>query len=61
MKKILEFFLENKFAIIFSILIIGIYLFATLSGNRICDCEKTEKERNSGRTRFYNSNNYQHK
>lgn len=61
MKKIISYCLENKFALLVSTLVLGIYLYATFSGNRICDCEKTEKERNMGRNRFYNSNNYQHK
>lgn len=61
MKKIIQYSLENKFALIFSTAVICIYLYATFTGNRICDCEKTEKERYSGRNRFYNSNNYQHK
>lgn len=61
MKEIIKYSLENKFAILVSIIVLSIYFFATFSGNRICDCEKTEKERNSGKNRFYNSNNYQHK
>lgn len=61
MKNIIKYCLENKIALIISILVIGIYLQATLAGNRICDCEKTEKEQNRRVNRFYNSNNYQHK
>jgi hypothetical protein len=61
MKKALAYILENKFALLISLIVVSGYYYYTLSGNRICNCEKTEHEKRSRVNRFYNSNNYQHK
>lgn len=61
MKKALTYILENKFALLISLIVVSGYYYYTLSGNRICNCEKTEHEKRSRVNRFYNSNNYQHK
>ncbi|MCZ8196189.1 MAG: hypothetical protein O9267_01125 [Flavobacterium sp.] len=61
MKKALTYILENKFALLISLIVVSGYYYYTLSGNRICNCEKTEQEKRSRVNRFYNSNNYQHK
>jgi hypothetical protein len=61
MKKIVDFIVENKFAIIISLIVMGVYYYSTFSGDRICNCEKTEKEKRTRVNRFYNSNSYHHK
>lgn len=61
MKNSLNFILNNKLPIIVGFLVFSIYIYNTFSGNRICDCEKTEKDKPNKTHRFYNSNNYNHK
>ena len=39
---------------------LGVYIYFALAGNRICDCETTEKYRTSGTSRS-SSNHFYHK
>jgi hypothetical protein len=61
MKNNLHFILNNKIPILIGVLVFSAYVYNTFSGNRICDCETTEKEKPNRIKRFYNSNNYNHK
>lgn len=56
-----QYILNNKFPVFLSVTIILIYLFSTISGNRICNCEKTENNKRTRSSRIYNSNSYNHK
>ncbi len=55
-----DFILNNKWAIVISIIAYVVFLNFSISGNRICDCQTTEKTqsgsstyRGSGVNRFY--------
>ena len=54
-----EFFANNKWPILMGVAVYGMFLYFTISGNRICDCvstEKTNSNTTSGRvgvSRFY--------
>lgn len=56
-----EFITNNKWPLLIGVAAYGMFLFFTISGNRICDCVSTEKvssnANNSGRvggvSRFY--------
>lgn len=61
MNTIKYYMLNNKMPILVAMMVIAAYLFSTISGNRICDCEKTEKEHRTRSSRIYNSNSYNHK
>jgi hypothetical protein len=61
MNNILKIILQNKIPVLIGVFVLSTYSYATFSGNRICDCEKVEKEKNSRIRRFYNSNHYNHK
>ncbi|WP_130733418.1 hypothetical protein [Flavobacterium sp. J27] len=52
---------NNKIPILIVVAILVIYLSSTFSGNRICNCEKVEKEKRTRSSRIYNSNSYHHK
>lgn len=56
-----NFIFNNKLPVLVAVLMIAIYFFSTISGNRICNCEKTEKEKRTRSSRIYNSNSYNHK
>lgn len=56
-----EYVFGNKLPVLIATAVIAAYLFSTMSGNRICNCEKTEKEKRSRSSRVYNSNSYNHK
>lgn len=56
-----DYIFNNKLPILIATAVIATYLFSTMSGNRICNCEKTEKEKRSRSSRIYNSNSYNHK
>jgi len=38
-----DFIVNNKWPLLFGIVAFGMFLFFTISGNRICDCVSTEK------------------
>lgn len=64
MNHLLQFFgflKNNILSVIIGIIVFSTYTYYTYSGDRICNCEKVEKERNNRVNRFYNSNNYNHK
>lgn len=64
MNYLLQFFgflKTNILSVIIGIIVFSTYTYYTYSGDRICNCEKVEKERNNRVNRFYNSNNYNHK
>jgi len=54
-----NFIANNKWPVLAGILVYGLFLFFTISGNKICDCASTEKyssNNNNGRVgvaRFY--------
>ncbi|VXC02475.1 conserved hypothetical protein [Flavobacterium sp. 9AF] len=56
-----KYIFNNKLPIVLVIMVLAVYLFSTFSGNRICNCEKTEKEKRTRSSRIYNSNSYHHK
>jgi hypothetical protein len=58
---LIRFFKSNILAVIVGIIMFTTYTYYTFSGDRICNCEKVEKERRTRLNRFYNSNNYNHK
>lgn len=43
MEKVTAFLKTNYIAIIIGVLFYGLYLHAAMEGNRLCDCESTEK------------------
>lgn len=49
MDEALKFLKNNVFSIVIGLFVYTAYLFFTYSGNRICDCETTEKY-SSGQT-----------
>ena len=57
MEKTIIFVKENYLAVIFGLVFYAVFLFYTIEGNSICDCESTEnyKPNNTGHsvTRFY--------
>lgn len=58
MEKALSFVKENYLALLIGLFFYGIFLYYTIEGNRLCDCESTEdyKPTNSGHSsvnRFY--------
>lgn len=58
MGKVLSFVKENYLALLIGLFFYGIFLYYTVEGNRLCDCESTEdyKPTNSGHSsvnRFY--------
>lgn len=58
MGKVLSFVKENYLALLIGLFFYGIFLYYTIEGNRLCDCESTEdyKPTNSGHSsvnRFY--------
>ncbi len=58
MGKITKFITENYIALLIGLCFYGLFLYATVEGNRICDCESTEnyKPSNTGHSsvnRFY--------
>lgn len=58
---LISFLKNNLLAILVGFMIFTTYTYYTFSGNRICNCEKVQKERSTRINRFYNSNNYNHK
>ncbi|WP_445711402.1 hypothetical protein [Flavobacterium sp.] len=56
-----QYIFNNKLPLLVVVFVIATYLFSTMSGNRICNCEKTEKEKRTRSSRVYNSNSYNHK
>ena len=61
MNSLKDYIFNNKLPVLIAIVLISSYLFSTMSGNRICNCEKTEKEKRTRSSRIYNSNSYNHK
>lgn len=57
MKNTFDFVKNNLVAIAIGLLCFGVYLHFAYSGNRICDCESTERYSSSGNrssiNRFY--------
>ena len=58
METFIAYITRNYIAFIAAVLFVGAYLFFSFQGNRICDCEKTEKyssatTRTGGVNRFY--------
>jgi hypothetical protein len=57
MEKTIIFVKENYLAVLFGLVFYAVFLFYTIEGNSICDCESTEnyKPNNTGHsvTRFY--------
>ncbi|KAF2332286.1 hypothetical protein [Flavobacterium ginsenosidimutans] len=59
MKRISDFFSNNWAPLAIGFFCFGVYMYFTLAGNRICDCETTEKYSTAGsRTSF---NRFYHK
>ncbi|CAM3970145.1 MULTISPECIES: hypothetical protein [Flavobacterium] len=56
-----QYIFNNKLPLLVVVFVIATYLFSTMSGNRICNCEKIEKEKRTRSSRIYNSNSYNHK
>lgn len=48
MKNIIDFLKNNLAALAIGLFCFGVYLYFAYSGNRICDCETTEKYSTSG-------------
>lgn len=58
MERVSNFIKENYLALLIGLCFYGIFVYYTTQGNRLCDCESTEKYKptNSGRStvnRFY--------
>ncbi len=62
MEKVLGFIKNNYIALLIGALFYVLYVHAAVSGNRICDCESTEKYNSSstGTHRFV-GNRFYHK
>lgn len=55
-----DFIFRNKWALLIATTMFSLYLYITYNGNRICDCQSTEKTQNGssvyrggGVNRFY--------
>lgn len=57
MEKLTHFIRENKLALILGALFYAYFLYSSVAGNRICDCESTQEYRSSNvvttRNHFY--------
>ena len=57
MEKIIQFIKENYLILLIGFCFYGLFLYYTVEGNRLCDCESTEnyKPTHAGHTvnRFY--------
>ena len=60
MKKISDFVTNNWTAFAIGFLCFGAYLYFTIAGNRVCDCEKTENYKPTGSSRS-SYNHFYHK
>ncbi|RZJ52821.1 MAG: hypothetical protein EOO44_10600 [Flavobacterium sp.] len=60
MNKFSDFTTNNWRAIVIGLFCFGTYIYFTIAGNRICDCETTEKYRASGTARS-SYNHFYHK
>ncbi|MBE8725126.1 hypothetical protein [Flavobacterium hungaricum] len=60
MSKITDFIINNKAPLLIGFFCVGVYFYFALAGNRICDCETTEKYSTprSHNSRIYNSRNH---
>lgn len=54
MEKATSFLRQYGWAIGFGALFYGVFLYYTLSGNRLCDCKSTENYSNSAHSRGIN-------
>ncbi|MBL0735986.1 hypothetical protein JI750_03755 [Flavobacterium sp. GN10] len=56
MKRIFDFIRNNITSLLIGFACFGVYLYFTIAGNRICDCESTEnyKSTTSGSRSSYN-------
>ncbi|TGD57644.1 hypothetical protein [Flavobacterium humi] len=61
MENIFKFIKSNVWAIVIGLFFYSVYLYFTFSGNRICDCEKTEKYNSSQTGRRGSINHFYHK
>ncbi|MFB9078341.1 hypothetical protein ACFFLS_16460 [Flavobacterium procerum] len=63
MKNFSDFIAHNRSAFFVGLFCFGIYMYFTLAGNRICDCETTEKYRTtpSARRSTISSHHFYHK
>ncbi|MCV2485873.1 hypothetical protein OD917_13130 [Flavobacterium sp. SH_e] len=61
MKKISDFILQNLAPFIIGVFCFGVYMYFTLAGNRICDCETTESYRSTTSGSRSSYNHFYHK
>jgi len=54
MKRISDFFNNNWASLAIGFFCFGVYMYFALAGNRICDCETTEKYSTAGSRTSYN-------
>ncbi|WP_243416334.1 hypothetical protein [Flavobacterium sp. HTF] len=54
MKKITDFIYNNRAPFLIGLFCFGCYIYFALAGNRICDCETTEKFSSAGSRTSYN-------
>ncbi|MET3025236.1 hypothetical protein ABXT06_01020 [Flavobacterium sp. UW10123] len=56
MERIFDFIRNNITSLLIGLACFGVYLYFTIAGNRICDCESTEnyKSTSSGSRSSYN-------
>jgi hypothetical protein len=57
MDKITAFLKNNRISLLIGVFSVGVYFYFALAGNRICDCETTEKystaRSHTSRNHFY--------
>ncbi|CAM3947914.1 hypothetical protein FLBR109950_10210 [Flavobacterium branchiophilum] len=57
----IQFIKKNKIPIALGLLVYGFYLYNTITGKRICDCEKTEKYNDATNRSHGARNHFYHK
>jgi len=60
MDTVLRFIRQNKWGVLLAVLFYSMYLYFTVSGNRICDCETTENYKPTASSRG-SINHFYHK
>lgn len=56
-----QFIVNNKWAIVFGLLVYTLFLGYSFTGSRICDCESTEKSNSGGSSGHSTVNRFYHK